>query len=268
MQNLIRNIVVTLTLTGSVAASEYRAFTNQAGKTIQAQVIAIDSDCRKVQLALKNRRKVWIGLSDLSEADQVYIRRWEQKKHTLAEVRTIAKQYINAMEKNDCELYRKLFSSLYEGDNRLSDKYFLFRAKHWDSINIKRVAGLEVEIVKDKSDPLLGSGWLQILPDGRIKYDPWFFRHPLIKAFIMVKNMSRDRDGDGVPFALRGLKELGIPCFGYEADDPRCDRERSIDQIIDWLIETDGDWDNTEPHLRLPNDEFEKWCKWINKYRS
>lgn len=64
------------TTTSLMNLGAYREFKNQTGKTIQAHIIRYDSKVERVQLELKNRKKAWIQLSDLSEADQAYIQQY------------------------------------------------------------------------------------------------------------------------------------------------------------------------------------------------
>ncbi|RKX35360.1 MAG: hypothetical protein DRP64_19385, partial [Verrucomicrobia bacterium] len=178
---------------GSSFSAEYRAFKNQVGKTIHARILQYDFEGERVQLELKNRKKAWVELSTLSVTDQEYIKQWQRgeitaeatKNHTAAEsatdeaeknltqqeVRDIGKQYVRAVQKKDYDLWCSLFVDLYEGDGRLSEKEFRRIAERWDSISVADTDDYNIEINIIAQNGGEGSGgWLQLQPDGRIKY--------------------------------------------------------------------------------------------------
>ena len=61
----------------SVVGVQARAFTNKAGKTINAEVLELKGD--KVQLKV-GRKTFLVPIVSLSEADQAYIENWEMEK--------------------------------------------------------------------------------------------------------------------------------------------------------------------------------------------
>lgn len=73
MKIIILSVSITLIVASLADSAEYRSFTNLEGTVIVARVVDYDEQGGRVQLELKNRKKAWIKLSTLSEADQDYI---------------------------------------------------------------------------------------------------------------------------------------------------------------------------------------------------
>jgi len=84
MKNPLIVCLVSLLCVGTSLA-ESRTFTNKEGKTLAADVIAVED--KVVVLKLANASKVKVPLSSLSEADQEFIKSWrEENKNKVTEM--------------------------------------------------------------------------------------------------------------------------------------------------------------------------------------
>lgn len=276
-------------LAGNSFSAEYRAFKNQVGKTIHARILQYDAESGRVQLELKNRKKAWIEISTLADEDQEYIKQWNQKKCsevpkaaepvideteknlTRQEVRDIGKQYVRAVQKKDYDLWCSLFADLYEGDERLSEKKFSRLTEKWNSISFVGVDDYNIEMSIIAYNGGEGCRWLQLLPDGRIKYDFLMFLHPFeeVEDYLPILGSSADNGTRESHYndIKRRLEEMDIPFFGYDVNAPKRERDKSIGQIAEWLLEKEEDWDVSEPKLTLPKDRYKVLMQRIKKYR-
>ena len=273
------------------SADNYRDFTNQAGKAIHARIVQYDAEGGRVQLELKNRKKAWVEISTLSEADQAYTKQWDQEKSTAVsvpedaskegsatehtwkkltrkEVLNVGKLYVKAVQDKDYELWCSLFPDLYKGDERLNKKRFvLYTQEQGDFIS---VAGTDDHNVQISMSFYNGDGtrWLLLQPDGRIKYDFLVFLHPFEDAHEWLAYLKRcddegiyvSRSGTSIradsAYIVKRLEELGVPSFGYDNASER-EQKKCRKQMANWLIELDEDWDISEPKLTLPKDRYD-----------
>lgn len=80
MKKLLCLFIALCGLSAIAESGEYRNFTNHSGKTIYARLVQYDTESEKVQLELKTKKKAWIQLVDLSQADQAYIQQYISEK--------------------------------------------------------------------------------------------------------------------------------------------------------------------------------------------
>lgn len=215
MKKIIFCVVVALALTRAAFPGEYREFTNQAGKSIDARIVQYDAKGERVQLELKNHERAWVQLSDLSEADQNYIRSLnndaakaaslEEKANLASEkakdkpepvielskkdLRAIGEQYIQAWNSGDIEKVKVLF---LQPENVTQTE--LDRAKKmFQELNIDSVGdGYVVVLNRKLSDEHwmrwrdvpeeAWNQWLLLTADGKIKYDTSLYKHPIAIA--------------------------------------------------------------------------------------
>ena len=111
-----------------------------------------------------------------------------------------------------------------------------------------------------------------------MKYDILMFFHPFEEATEMLPRLRGLDDTYLVPhqnsyirvgsgYFVKRLEELGVPRFGYDVNASKRERKESKEQIIEWLLEVDEDWDVSEPKLKLPKDRYEVLMRRIKKYR-
>lgn len=63
----------------SLAASEYRVWTNLSGKEIEARIIAKKPDDSAANLSMKDGKSYWVNAVDLIQADRDFIAAWKKK---------------------------------------------------------------------------------------------------------------------------------------------------------------------------------------------
>ncbi|MBN2686380.1 MAG: hypothetical protein JXR40_13950 [Pontiellaceae bacterium] len=109
-------------------------------------------------------------------------------------------------------------------------------------------------------------GYILITNDGRIKYDSAMRPHPIETAYDtfdrIIYHVQRENDGigstafnnDSYTFVYKELVPTKIPLFGLSLDQKSHERQKSIDEIKEWLIKNGAKWDNSEPKLFLPED--------------
>lgn len=59
-----------------VYAEDFRVFTSQDGRVIEARLVKVDARSKKVTLERENRKKATVPIGALSETDQTYIKDW------------------------------------------------------------------------------------------------------------------------------------------------------------------------------------------------
>lgn len=281
MNKLILSLAMALAIVTLAESAEYRNFTNQDGKSIAARVIEYDVDIGKVQLELKTRKKAWVELSTLCEADQTYIKEWHKEKTTEAsgsvasnvypselsedQIKKIAEQYTEACLNQDYTAWKNLFHDV--GDISETD-FSDYRIKNLTRIRIKKVDGYNVHL-QIRSKSIKQDGWLQFLPDGKIKYGAILYRHPIPVAFE-AQNVLYDNYAEDLNYNLdvnsinKSLFETGIPLFGYRRGRSESEKLKQLDSIKEWLLKTGAQWDRSSPILACPEDQF-KAC--VKKYK-
>lgn len=119
-------------------------------------------------------------------------------------------------------------------------------------------------------------GYIFLLGNGKIKYDPLCFHHPLQRAFGIIPSMDRlcrtqaelqSNDGSEKMIKMKNniwnaqvdlLNEIGIPTFGLNKDQMASEQEENLKKCITWLVEESRTWDTGEPKIPLPQELFEE----------
>lgn len=258
-------LITVIVLARMAEAVEYRSFTNESGKVISARVVQYDAEEGRVQLELKNFKKAWIALSDLSEADQAYIRelnsptaktskaKSESKALSEKEIVTIAEQYVEALEKGDFEAIERLF---YKPLSSQSLSLHKRKSNFIKKIKLGRVEGNNIAIKTQTRftdhGPLGFEGWLQLTYEGEIKYCPLIAPHPVEEAVQLVEVLFESEN----PLVAPPLKNLNIPIFGLRSGLSKDQVRKCRVQIRDWLIDNGGAYDNSDPKLFLPKKQM------------
>jgi hypothetical protein len=84
MKKIVVGMLVAL-MVFSARASEYRAFTDTQGRTIEAKLVAFDAGKGKVQLEREGGRKVWVSPNLFCSADKEYMREWVAATEMMSE---------------------------------------------------------------------------------------------------------------------------------------------------------------------------------------
>lgn len=200
------------------------------------------------------------------------------------EIKKIVRQYekvcVNADYKLWCDIYYQQdsiseaeFLNKFSPTNRydrefsytiLPSKYSYYCPK---KISIKRIDGgnVELRIVWEwkKEDD-----WLQILPNGKIKYDPFINRHPIL---IAIKNCIPFYEcncewhhkgpcrNDDKYFSL--LESTGIPLFGLSLSGTKSEKREACKKIKKWIKKNGGTWDNSDPKISCPPKQFKEYIQ-------
>jgi hypothetical protein len=105
--------------------------------------------------------------------------------------------------------------------------------------------------------------WILLTPDGKIKYDDVFVKHPIELAKIACMEIGLCF-GRGRSFYLSDeyklfvqsyyalLKETGIPLFGLDLHDDPDDITESLEKIMEWVEDNAESYDSSEPKVFLP----------------
>ena len=308
---MVKHIILTLIfiLTNTVWSEEFRAFTSKEGRVITARIINFSSYTGKVQLERENGRKVWVDPEIFSSKDKKFIAAWGEKDSmpqaqkpkeasetdsadtkvkelTKTEVRNIAKQYKKAWEDHDYAAWSDL---LYKEHRSLSES--AFNKEGVKAIMLRSVEGhnvyieYNIKLPDNKNTADAGTvgliqkrhGWLQVLPDGKIKYTPILFKHPMDKAMSDLYDMfpfrswsdkySAEEVSSRVSRSAGNLERMGIPCFRYNVKTSESKRNDAFELILDWMIENYESWDETEPKISCPEDMFEEKLDRIKKIK-
>ena len=280
-------------------ADEFRTFTNLEGKTIEARILQYDTKGERVQLELQNQKKAWIEIGSLSEEDQIYIKDSYEKStsdtdNDIAagkitalsnkEMRDIGEAYIEAILNKDYAAWSSLmlntegvnkehFMNFYAPKDWRYDKHYRDYGASWliERMKIRKIRHNYIILKINTEAEDREEEWniaLQLLPDGKIKYDNLFLRHPAIIAKVCVVHLyhchGRERlEQMRMPDAWRNthlnpyadmLKQSGVPLFGYNKDASWDEAIESLDHIKNWLINHFEEWDSGEPELFLPRD--------------
>lgn len=292
MTKLIFSVIVTVILTRTALSSEYREFTNQDGKSIHARIVQYDAKGEKVQLELQNRKKAWAQLSDLSEADQVYIQQYNQEKAkdkpepvkelSKKELRAIGELYIHAWESGNIEKVKAFFLQPEKiTQSRFNEYKEIIRDFHIDKVGAGYIV-LDVDRISSKVwfslyESNMGGKerWLLFTADGKIKYDSILLKHPIQTALISMVVLY-DR-GEKYKWAAVGsdsnrlsektyaeLKNMGIPMFGLDLSGRPKKIDESLLKMTEWLMEEGDKWDSTEPKVFFP----EEWLREFKKIKA
>ncbi|MEA2067729.1 MAG: hypothetical protein U9P12_00885 [Verrucomicrobiota bacterium] len=184
---------------------------------------------------------------------------------TKVEIKEIAEQYADACINQDFKAWQKLSVN---GEHRLRGDFTrgVTSGRSVKSVRIKEVDEHNIRIQFQWKSGSRVEGWLQLLPDGKIKYDPIVFAHPIPQAFkhygiINMIELDDTQFSSSRKSSSRKLKETGIPLFGYDPEAPIHDQKKALEAIREWLIEHGAEWDSSEPKLACPKDQLKDCLK-------
>ncbi len=190
------------------------------------------------------------------------------------EVKMLAQQYAEACMNKDF----KVWQSMYYKPSETSEVRFknalqgagsgvMTQVAEPKNIRIKKVDGRNVYLQIQSQNGHRDDGWLQLLPDGKVKYDPIICPHPIIQVFdnYAFARMYSDDSGQRVDelrkMCIAHLLETGIPTFGLKIDSPNHAQFKALDDIEEWLDENGDKWDVSEPHVFCPKEQFRDCLK-------
>jgi len=180
------------------------------------------------------------------------------------QVKAIAKQYAAACVDRDFDAWK----ALYYSSDKCKRRDFMLgvanpnhtKGSHIKTVRIKNVKGLSVQVEPQKNMGVKSKGWLLLLPNGKIKYDPIIYPHPIIAisqecqhALAIARGVGDYDSSSDYSDSIRYLLKSGIPTFGLEAGDPTHKQIKALEEIAGWIAKNRNQWDNSEPHVYLPN---------------
>lgn len=244
------------------AAMEYRDFRDSQGRLIRARVLKFDARTEMVTIQREGMRASKVPLNIFSEADQAYISKKIVNPLSKKEVKAIAKEYAEALKHEDVGTINNLFHR----HNWEGWRYGNVRRVQLKSLDFGKVDGNNIHVTLDGyKEDIAVSGWIQLTPDGKIKYCPLTALHPVEKATMKVKSLhvSLKRTelyiNKNRILLIKDIEKTGIPTFGLHQEMTKSEMQNAIEGIQNWLIENCGQYDNSEPELFLP----EKRIKFI-----
>jgi len=216
---------------------------------------------------------------------------------TSQEAKAIAEEYVDALIEKDFRKWQSLLlnpAGVSEaefnredpfGTAHLRDAYSNVpvikkaRLKEVDKRAHGYDARLEVTIIRVDWPLFGGSGgtteversyWIQMLPDGKIKYDDIYIRHPVKTAIFWchyalrsAHNKKRLDNADDLE-TLGDLKALGVPLFGYDLSADYSDQTEALRKLKDWLKDEGDKWDATYPKVFCPPEAHRIWIDWYS----
>lgn len=288
MKIIIFSVIIALILTRTALSNEYHEFTNHDGKSIHALIIQYDAKGERIQLELQNRKKAWVQLSDLSEADRVYIQQYNQEKAkdkpepakelSKKELTTIGEQYIQAWESGDFEKVKSFFLH----PQHLTQSKFDECKERIDDIDIDKVGDGYIILDIDSNTywphftdlPISNADerWVLFTSDGKIKYDSILLKHPIeiaLKSMLVLYARGEKYKWAAVgsnsnrlsEMTYTTLKNMGIPMFGLNLSDKSNEIDESLLKMTEWLLEEGDKWDSTEPKVFFPEELLKEYKK-------
>lgn len=256
------------------AVPQYRDFRDNQGRLIRARVLKYDSRMEMVTIERYDKRTAKMPLNKFCDADQAYIRNHGSpaakkdkpaeastpttKPLSRKEVEAIGERYFQALKDEDATAARNLFHESTRRRVRYSN-HDNWKAR-MKTLDLGRVEGNNIYVVLGGANAgYLGtSGWIQLTPDGKIKYCPLSAPHPVEDAcrwaravFMNIDRIERDKS-----HGIRRIEETGIPTFGLSTEMSKSEMRDAIDEIKDWLIENGGEFDNSDPRVFLPEKQM------------
>lgn len=226
-----------LSISIPVTANENVTLTATDGRKVEVEILNVSSDGKEVTSQATD--------SSLTEAD----------------IRAIAEEYAKAWEDHNFDALKSLLSNFHNKSKALTQGRFdLYDVR---SVVVGEVDGHNVHLKMKLKGGRILSGWLQITADGKIKYTPLLFKHPIYNAFRSLDYLLSE-EPVSQRMGVKNLSEAGIPLFDYEVDGAHHKRKKSVDDIIKWLIKNGATWDQSEPKIYCPRKQFEE-C--VNAYK-
>lgn len=275
-------IALCFSTTVIVASAEIREWSDKKGNSVKAEFREMEAG--KAVLIREDGKKVKVDPTLLSAADQAYIKtvlsaaeadkkgaeeKNEPKFIATTEARIIAQNYVEYLAADREDRLKmnlnpaNLFADREKAEQTvIRDYYFSEDTKYFSSVKRvdKKDYGFCIKVEFRSQEGLESTYWIQMLPDGKIKYDSIFIDHPLISAMSYCYSViySTKNDRDYTP--TDELTDLGIPLFGYSPQKSREERIKSLEKIQDWLLSDEAeDWDTTEPKVKCLEDLYKSY---------
>jgi len=175
------------------------------------------------------------------------------------QIEEIAEQYIEACLSQNYAAWKSLFLNI--GDVSEAD-FTKWKIRIVKRIRIKEVDGYNVRLQIQYKSGSRVDGWLQLLPDGKIKYGALVYEHPIPVAFEALHPLYMVYRDEYPNIDIYGPSERliksGVPLFGYSQDGriPPHKKLKQLESIKEWLLENGEEWDQSEPKLVCPEDQF------------
>ena len=265
--------------------AEFRVWRNTEGKSVTAEFKGMKDD--KAVLLREDGKEFLLSPDTLCEEDQSYIQEklsapdqvakeeTEQTEETphisKSEAKVIAEKYAEAVKNNDVVALQKL---IWKSDDpervwNTGKVSALPCRSEIKNIRIKSVKeknyGYEVElqvVTKENGNTYEQKGFVQMLKDGKIKYDTMGLLHPYEHvSFLMQLAFIREKSPGNLDMNNQEILELDIPLFGYEEASSDSDEKRALKKIRNWLKDEGQEWDETEPRVPCQKEVFEYWVE-------
>lgn len=166
-----------------------------------------------------------------------------------------------------------------------------------DRVKVKKIEDLNVLVTityYEQDNPRSGSsgtytpsdtkGYIQLTPEGKIKYDPIYRRHPMeiaqsrINSLIFLFNKSAELADESRPdrakleenqkswgLTIDTLSKMEIPLAGLDTTTPVVEQKESLEIIIEWFCANAETWDRGEPLTPLPEQQSKELVKSLKK---
>lgn len=284
-------IIALILLTISAAFSEvYRQFTDKEGRTINAKIISVDSDKKKVTLERKNKKRATVPINIFSISDQETILAWESnssssnnnnsdsiKPLTKSEMKSIGKKYVNEMNSKDWSISRN--TQIYELQQ-------LHQLEHFNTIDKKIMSiddieenafkiELEVHVTPRTKEYDEGAheelhyGWAFVSMEGDVKYCSFTNPHPVEIACQVIAKVGwnyKFKEPIDIGAFVGTLESCDIPTFNLTSNSTREDLIDEVPKIADWVRENGHKHDTTEPAAYYPEKFIKDELKRVEHY--
>lgn len=182
-----------------------------------------------------------------------------------SEVEDIAEQYAEACMNQDFDLWKSIYYNPELCSRQIFEQHegAFGRARNrfpLKKVSVGKIDELNAVIEFTGKNSVRWKGWLQLLPDGKVKYDPIFYPHPIgniSEAAKIVNNnivLSRLRNTtmEDTSESIEFLLKSGIPTYNLKVNDSADNHLEAARKILDWVDENLTKWDNTEPYVYYP----------------
>ncbi|QBG48683.1 hypothetical protein EGM51_15200 [Verrucomicrobia bacterium S94] len=287
-----RLFLLTLSLfsMSAVLAADYRLFTDQDGRTIEAKIIKLDASMKKVTLERRNKKKATVPVNVFSEEDQKYILAWKPdtslreapqtenpKPLKKSELKQIAKRYEEEMNNKEW---------------RISDSRSIYvlqvlnDAKYYYDVGTKTISVIDIEdsafeleleinatpkrnVVEQGKHDRVYRGWAILCSNGDVKYNSFINPHPVeIATHVISKTGWKYKFKEPIDIGafVGTLESCGIPTFNLTSNSTREDLIDEVPKIADWVMENGHKHDTTQPIAYYPEDLIEDKLKKVDQY--
>jgi len=281
-----------LFLSALMVSAEYRTWTDKKGNEIEAEYKGMKNG--KVVLVGRDGKEYDVNPAFLSDADREFIQEQNssdsetgnESLNDAAESTDAAKESVAISASEANEVAKKYAEALYSRDFDAWKSLMLdtggwnsgsFKHRLDDELNVKqtRVKGVHpedygysvrIEMVVSLKD--WGSGivsenewsyWVQMRPDGKIKYDDLFMEHPIkIAMDWCYQHMLSEKKIDywGPRRSDREFEETKVSRFGYSDHVDHFAKLKALKDMEGWLLDEGRDYDVTEPKMSCPEAVF------------